>query len=70
MLISAGATEGYFEGKTPGNYTKGVMFLHDNTPAHWALATQKKLAYLGFQCLDQHPSLRILPHRTNTYSLE
>jgi len=28
---------------------------HDNVPAHRALATQKKLAYLGFQCLD-HPS--------------
>ena len=28
--------------------TKGVLFLHDNAPAHWALATQKKLAYLGF----------------------
>ena len=29
-----------------------VLFLHDNAPAHQALATQKKLAYLGFQCLD------------------
>jgi len=29
--------------------------LHDNAPAHRVLATQKKLAYLGFQCLD-HPS--------------
>ena len=29
--------------------------MHDNAPAHRALATQKKLAYLGFQCLD-HPS--------------
>ena len=29
------------------------MFLH-NATAHWALATQKKLAYLGFQCHD-HP---------------
>jgi len=29
--------------------------LNDNAPAHWALATQKKLAYLGFQCLD-HPT--------------
>jgi len=28
--------------------------LHDNVRAHRALATQKKLAYLGFQCLD-HP---------------
>jgi len=29
--------------------------LHDNAPAHQALATQKKLAYLGFQCLDHPP---------------
>ena len=34
--------------------SKGVLFLH-NAPAHWALATQKKLAYLGFQCLDHPP---------------
>jgi len=40
--------------KRRGNFTKGVLFLHDNAPAHRALATQKKLAYLGFQCLD-HP---------------
>jgi len=26
--------------------TKGVLFLHANAPAHRALATQKKLAYL------------------------
>jgi hypothetical protein len=35
--------------------TKGVLFLHDNTSAHRALATQKKLVYLGFQCLDHPP---------------
>ena len=35
--------------------TKGVLFLHDNVPAHQALATQNKLAYLGFQCLDHPP---------------
>ena len=29
--------------------------MHDNAPAHWALATQKKLAYLGFQCFDHPP---------------
>jgi len=26
--------------------------LNDKAPAHRALATQKKLVYLGFQCLD------------------
>jgi len=29
--------------------------LHDNAPTHRALATQKKLAYLGFQFLDHPP---------------
>jgi len=38
-----------------GNVTKGVLFLHDNAPAHRAFATQKKLAYLGFQFLDHPP---------------
>ena len=41
--------------KYRGKVTKGVLFLHDNAPAHWALATQKKLAYLGFQCFDHQP---------------
>ena len=27
-----------------------------NAPAHQALATQKKLAYLSFQCLDHPPN--------------
>jgi len=48
-LCWSGAIEGHFEGKTPrcGKVTKGVLFLHDNAPAHRALATQKKMAYLG-----------------------
>jgi len=29
--------------------------LHDNAPVHRALATQNKLAYLDFQCLDHPP---------------
>jgi len=36
-------------------FTKGVFVLHDNAPAHRTLATQKKLAYLGFQCLIHPP---------------
>ena len=35
--------------------TKGVLFLDDNALAHRALATQKKLTYLGFQCLNHPP---------------
>jgi len=38
-----------------GKVTKGVLFLHDNALAHRALPTQKKLTYLGFQCLDHPP---------------
>ena len=41
--------------KRCGKVTKVVLFFHDNAPAHRALATQKKLAYLGFQCLDNPP---------------
>ena len=53
LLISAGET-GHSEGKTPGKLNKGVLFLH-NAPAHRAIATEKKLAYLAFQCLDHRP---------------
>jgi len=38
-----------------GKVTKGVFFLHENVPAYWALVTEKKLAYLGFQYLDHLP---------------
>jgi len=41
--------------KLRGKFTKGVFFLHDNAPAHRALATQTKLACLVFQCLDHPP---------------
>jgi len=45
-----------------GKVTQGVLFLHDNAPAHRALAAQKKLAYLGFECLDHPPySLDLAP---------
>ena len=42
--------------KRRGKITKGVSLLLDNAPAHQALATQKKLAYLDFQFLDHPPS--------------
>jgi len=41
--------------KRRGKFTKGTLFLHDNAPSHRALATQKKLTYLDFHCLDHPP---------------
>jgi len=41
--------------KRRGKVTKGILFLHNNAPAHRALATQKKLAFLGFQFLEHSP---------------
>ena len=41
--------------KRRGRFTKLVLFLHGKAPIHRALATQKKLAYLGFQCFDHPP---------------
>ena len=45
----------FWSKKRRGNFTKEVLFLHDNPPAHRAIATQKKLAYLGLQYLDHPP---------------
>jgi len=36
-------------------FTKCVLFLHENAPAHQSLATQKKLAYLDAQYIDHPP---------------
>ena len=47
--------------KHRGKVTKGVLFLRNNAPAHRSLATQKKLAYLGFKYLDHPPYSRDLP---------
>jgi len=55
LLISAGANEAILKGKHRRKITKRVLLLHDIPPANRALANQKKLAYLGFQCLDHPP---------------
>ena len=57
LLNYAGAIEGLLKEKRrgEGRSQRGVLFLHKNAPGHRALATQKKMAYLGFQCLDHPP---------------
>jgi len=50
-----GQLKGILKKKRRGKVTKGVLFLHDNAPAHRTFASQKKLSYLGFQCLDHPP---------------
>ena len=48
--------------KCHGNITKGIFSLQDNALAHRTVSNQKKLAYLGFQCLDHPPySLDMAP---------
>jgi len=53
--ISSGAIEGHFEGKASREFLKVTSLLHYKSPSHRALAIQKKLVYLGFQCLDLPP---------------
>ena len=47
--------KGILKEKRRGKVIKGVLFLDNNALADWALATHKKLDYLGFQCLDHPP---------------
>ena len=56
LLISAGAIEGHLKKKRrgAGRSPRGLVLARQG-PAHRALATQKKLAYLGFQCFDHPP---------------
>jgi len=43
------------EKRQPQEGHQGDPFLARQCPAHRARATQKKLAYLEFHCLDQQP---------------
>jgi len=43
------------EGKTLWEGHQRGVVLQNNDPAHRALATHRKRAYLGFQCLDYPP---------------
>jgi len=64
LLIHAGVIQGHYilKEKHRGKVTEGGLVLHGNAPAHRALATHKKLAYLGFHLLEHLPySLDLAP---------
>jgi hypothetical protein len=50
--------------KRRGNFTKVVLFLQDDVPAHRSLAKQNKLTYLSFHYLDHTPYATDLVPRT------
>jgi len=55
LLISAGAIERHFEWKTPREFHQGGLVPARQFPGSPVLASQKVLAYLGFQYLDHSP---------------
>jgi len=50
-------------------FTKFVLFLHDNAPAHRANATRRNWPTRASNVSSTHPILRIWPRRTATCSL-
>jgi len=55
LLITAGAIEGHFEGKTPREGHQGSLVLLRQCLGSPDTCNPEKLAYLGFQCLDRSP---------------
>ena len=53
LLISAGAIEGHFEGKTLRKGHQGGLVLSRQCPGSPVTCNPEQLAYLGFQCLDR-----------------
>ena len=70
LLISVGAIEGHLKEKCRGKVAKGVLFLHDNTPAHRDLQPRRNRPTWASIFFIAHPILRIWPHRTTTCSLD
>ena len=67
LLISAGATEGHFEGKTPREDHQGGLVLARQCLGSPGTCNPEET---GLPLLITHPILRIWPHRTTTYSLD
>ena len=70
FLISSGAIEEHFDGKTPREVTKRVLFLHDNAPAHRALQPIRNWPTWSSNILITHLIILIWPRRTTACSLD
>ena len=70
LRISSGAIEGHFEGKMLQEVHQEGLVLAWQCPASPGTWTQKKLAYLGFWCLDHPPYPPDLPLSTTTFSVD
>jgi len=55
LLISAGAIEGHFEGKTPREGHQGSLVLARQCPGSPATSNPEETGHPGFQCLDHPP---------------
>ena len=67
LLISAGAIEGYFEGKTPQEGHQGCTTMSRLT---WHLKPIRNWPTCASYVFITHPNLQIWPHRTTTCSLD
>jgi len=71
LLVSAGASEGHFEGKTPGEGYQGSLVLArqcPGSPGH--LQPRRNWPIWASSVLITHTILRIWPRRTTTCSLD
>jgi len=55
LLISVGAIEGHFEGKTRREDHQGGLVRTLQCPGSPGTCNPEEMAYLGFQCLDYPP---------------
>jgi len=72
LLISAGATEGHFEGKTPWEGHQGRLVLARQCPSSPGTCNPEETGLSGLASivLTTHLILRIWPRRTTTCSLD
>jgi len=70
LLLSAGAVEGHFEGKTPREGHQRCFVLARHCPGSPDTCNPEETGLPGLRMSITHPILRIWPRRTTTCSLD